>query len=98
MTDRKLRVAMFGAGDFGPHFARYVNAFAELVAVCDPDPAGRARFARETGLDLREFDHPARLLAETDVDAVVITSPNHTHNGHAIFLKTQKRRTPLTTS
>jgi len=84
MTDRKLRVAMFGTGDFGPHFAKYVNAFAELVAVCDPSPERRAHFAQVTGLRLPEFDHHEKLLAEVDVDAVVISSPNHTHKAIAV--------------
>ncbi len=84
MTDQKLRVAMFGTGDFGPHFAKYVNAFAELVAVCDPSAAARANFAEATGLKVAEFDHHDRLLAEVDVDAVVICSANHTHRDIAV--------------
>jgi predicted dehydrogenase len=69
---------MFGAGDFGPQFARYVAEVGEVVAVCDPSPAGRARF-HNAGLHVPEFADTERLLAETDLDAVAITSPNHTH-------------------
>jgi predicted dehydrogenase len=84
MKDRKLRVAMFGTGDFGPVFTKYVNEFAELVAVCDPNPQGLARFAQVSGLNLPGFDHYEKLLAETDIDAAVITSTNHTHKDIAV--------------
>lgn len=84
MTDSKLRFALIGTGDFGPHFAPYINEVAELVAVCDPNPEARARFAEQTGMSLPEFDNHERLLAETDIDAVAITSPNFTHKDIAI--------------
>jgi glucose-fructose oxidoreductase len=70
---------MFGAGNFGAFFARYVEEFAHLVAICDPSPAARARFAEVSGLKLPEYDDYNRLLAEVDVDGVVLTGPNHTH-------------------
>ncbi len=78
-TVKPFRFALFGAGDFGPHFAPYINEFAELVAVCDPNSHARADFARHTGLDLPGFDHHEVLLDAVDVDAVVIASPNFTH-------------------
>jgi len=84
MTSRRLRFALFGSGDFGPHFARYIQEVAELVAVCDPRPDARQSFARQTGLQLAEFDNPDRLLAGADIDAVAITSPNFTHRDIAV--------------
>ena len=78
MTTRRLRFALFGTGDFGPQFARYIQEVADVVAVCDPKPEARANFARQTGLHLPEFDHHLRLLAEVDLDAVALTSPNFT--------------------
>lgn len=79
MDNRKLRFAMCGVGDFGPYFAPYINEVAELVAICDPKKEARARFGQVTGLQLAEFDEHERLLAEVDIDAVAITSPNFTH-------------------
>ena len=79
MTDKKLRFGLCGAGNFGPYFTPYIKEIADLVAICDPSPDARARFARETGLDLPGFDDHEKLLANVDVDAVVITSPNFTH-------------------
>jgi predicted dehydrogenase len=82
--NRKLRVGLFGAGDFGREFARYVREYAALVAVCEPDAAARARFAAATGLHLPEFERPGDLLAGVEVDAVAITSPHHTHKEIAV--------------
>ena len=79
MAEKRLRVGLIGTGDFGPHFAPYINEFAELVAICDPSEAGRANFAEHTGLELPGFDHHEKLLDEVDVDAVVVASPNFTH-------------------
>jgi glucose-fructose oxidoreductase len=79
MKDRRLRFALFGTGAFGPHFAPYVNEVAELVAICDPSREARDNFVRQTRLQVAPFDDPQRLLAEADVDAVALTSPNFTH-------------------
>ncbi len=84
MADEKLRFALIGTGDFGPHFAPYINEVAELVAVCDPNPESRTHFKEQTGLDLPEFDHHEKLLSGIDVDAVAITSPNFTHKEIAV--------------
>ena len=84
MNDRKLRFAVIGCGDFAPYFAPYINEVAEVVAICDPRPEGRARFRQLTGLALLEFEDYERLLAEVDLDAVAITSANHTHKAIAI--------------
>jgi len=84
MPSRKLRFALFGVGDFGPHFAPYIREVADLVAICDPKPEARLSFAEKTGLQLPEFDNPKRLLTSVDIDAVAITSPNFTHKEIAI--------------
>jgi len=79
MAKNRLRFAVFGAGDFGPQLARYINEVAEVVAVCDPNPAARASFRRELGQNIRDYAGHESLLTEVDLDAVAITSPNHTH-------------------
>ena len=84
MSAPKLRFALFGTGDFGPQFAQYVNEFAELVAVCDPDRHARAGFVETTGLELLEFNHHEQLLEDVDIDAVAIASPNFTHREIAV--------------
>src|SRR5437667_4651081 len=84
MQNRRLRFALFGAGDFGPHFAPYINEVAELVAICDPKPECRQNFVHQTGLQIAQFDDPDRLLASVDLDAVAITSANFTHKDIAV--------------
>lgn len=84
MKSRRLRFGLLGCGGFGPEFARYIGEVAEVVALCDPDPQARARFRDRTGLQLPEFEQHERMLAEVEMDAVAITSPNHTHKEIAI--------------
>ncbi|MCH2114822.1 MAG: Gfo/Idh/MocA family oxidoreductase [Pirellulales bacterium] len=84
ISHEKLRVGLIGTGSFGPNFATYITEHADLVAVCDPNPAGRDEFAKQTGLRLPEFDHHEGLLEAADVDAVVICSPNATHKEIAV--------------
>jgi UDP-N-acetyl-2-amino-2-deoxyglucuronate dehydrogenase len=84
MSGKKLRFAMFGTGNFGPFFARYINEAAELVAICDPSAEARARFVESTQLKVRGFENYQELLDTVAVDAVALTGPNHTHKAIAI--------------
>ena len=84
MQKDKLRFALFGLGDFGPQFAHYLNEVAEVVAVCDPSAAARARFVDNSQRRLRIFEDYEQLLDSVDVDAVAITSPNFTHKAIAV--------------
>jgi 1,5-anhydro-D-fructose reductase (1,5-anhydro-D-mannitol-forming) len=49
-----------------------------LVAVCDPDPASRAAAERAGA---RGHADLAGLIAEPDVEAVYVATPNHLHRG-----------------
>lgn len=80
----RLRCAIVGCGDFAPYFAPYVIRHAELVAICDPNPAGRERCLGMLGLDLPQFESHQSLLSGCELDAVVITSANYTHAPIAI--------------
>ncbi len=80
----KLRFALFGCGDFGPYFAPYIMEIAELVAICDPNPAALAEFSRRVSGSFRDYQHPAQLLDQEDIDAVAIASPNFTHKDIAV--------------
>jgi len=72
------RVAVAGLGYWGPNLARNFDDIAELAWLCDLDPGKRDRFAarhpraRATG----DFDE---VLADPDLDAVVIATPVPTH-------------------
>jgi len=84
MSDKVLRFAMVGTGNFGPFFAKYINEVAQLVAICDPSAEARARFVESTKLKVLEFANHEELLDTVEVDAVALTGPNHTHKAIAI--------------
>src|SRR5215470_12735381 len=75
-----LRVAVVGAGYWGPNLIRNFAACsaAELVAVCDRDAARLAQVLRNypgvAAVD--DFDD---LLSRSDIDAVAIATPVNTH-------------------
>jgi hypothetical protein len=61
-----------------------------IVALCDPDPAQMESLAKDLGKKganasgMTKFQDYRRLLERPDIDAVVVTSPNHWHALHAI--------------
>lgn len=81
MTD-PLRVAVIGAGYWGPNLARNFRAAPDwdLVAVCDLD-AERARRVVGPRSTVEVVTSTADLLARDDVDAVAVATPAATHVG-----------------
>lgn len=78
-----IGVAVIGAGVMGADHARIIAtevAGAELVAVCDADPA-RAEAAAHGA---RTSEDPFAVIADPAVDAVIVASPDATHHGLAI--------------
>ncbi len=77
--DRDLRVGLIGLGSMGRNHLRILGTIpgARLVAVADPDIS--ALDAATAGTDAQAFAEPMALLAEADLDAVVIASPTTTH-------------------
>lgn len=80
MTHSALRIAVVGAGYWGPNLVRNFRGAPDwdLVAVCDLDESrarkvvgARSTVEVETSLD--------RLLARDDIDAVAIATPARTH-------------------
>lgn len=80
---RTLRVAVVGVGNVGGTHARELLhgkvRRAALVAVCDPNPEARARFAGVPG-----FTRQSELLAAGIADAVLIATPHYDHTPLAI--------------
>ena len=80
-----LRVAVVGAGYWGPNLARNfaMSSDWELVAICDMDLERAGALARKTG-------NPAvvpsvdELLRDHKIDAVAIATPARTHHGIAM--------------
>jgi myo-inositol 2-dehydrogenase/D-chiro-inositol 1-dehydrogenase len=78
-----LGVGVIGAGVMGSEHARLVReetSGAQLVAVCDADPARAGAAASGT----RVFEDAQALIAAPEVEAVVIASPDATHAEYAL--------------
>jgi UDP-N-acetyl-2-amino-2-deoxyglucuronate dehydrogenase len=80
ITDRKVRFALAGCGRIAAnHFesiAQHADR-AELVAVCDSDPAALAAATARTGA--QGYAHYPQMLAEVDADCVVLATPSGLH-------------------
>ena len=80
ITDRKLRFALAGCGRIAANHVEAINRHAgraELVAVCDSDPAALAAAAAQTGA--RGFAGYEQMLAEAGADCVVLATPSGLH-------------------
>ncbi|TFB89337.1 Gfo/Idh/MocA family protein [Cryobacterium luteum] len=77
----KLRIAVIGAGYWGPNLARNFDAGPdwELVAVCDRDRA-RAQLVADRHGGVRVVTALDDLLTAEDIDAVAIATPAATHH------------------
>jgi predicted dehydrogenase len=77
-NNEKLRVGLVGCGGQGGSLAQAVarTQALSLVACADPDTAAAGR-AAVYGQDASTHASVAALLAEADVDAVVIATPHH---------------------
>ncbi|HET7724251.1 MAG TPA: Gfo/Idh/MocA family oxidoreductase [Propionibacteriaceae bacterium] len=80
-----LRVAVIGAGYWGPNLVRNFRSSPDwdLVAVCDLDAQRAARVIGDRSTVEVETD-VARLLQRDDIDAVAIATPARTHAELAI--------------
>jgi UDP-N-acetylglucosamine 3-dehydrogenase len=77
--DRELRVGLIGLGSMGRNHLRVLGLAdgAKLAAVADPDGEALAAAIAATGA--QGFAEPLALIAESDLDAVVIAAPTTTH-------------------
>jgi predicted dehydrogenase len=75
-----VRVGLVGLGYWGPNLARNIadHPRAELVWLCDTNPRALAGVARRYP-DARRTERIEELLADPDLDAVVIATPVATH-------------------
>lgn len=91
---RHLNVGLIGLGRLGHLYAQFLSGrvnSAKLVAVADVDPARARQTAEEFGAP-RHYIEPLALLDDPAVDAVVITTPTHTHK--EIVIASLDRRKP----
>lgn len=85
IVDRKIRFGLVGCGRISANHINAIGAHAdraELVAVCDVDPAALGAAVARTGA--RGYDSLTALLAAGDVDAVALATPSGVHAEQAI--------------
>jgi predicted dehydrogenase len=77
--DRELRVGLAGLGSMGRNHLRVLRARQDvrLVAVADPVPDALA--AATNPSDVQGFAEPLAMVAEADLDAIVIAAPTMAH-------------------
>lgn len=79
------RIGLLGYGAIGHEHSAAIAAVEglELAAVCDTNPA-RIAAARALAPQLRGYDSGAALLADPDLDLVVVSTPPNTHADWAL--------------
>jgi UDP-N-acetyl-2-amino-2-deoxyglucuronate dehydrogenase len=85
ITDRKIRFAIVGCGRISKNHIGSIREHvqdAELVGVCDIDPAALAAAVKETGA--KGYADIDALLADSNADIVVLTTPSGIHPTHAV--------------
>ena len=85
VTDRKVRFALVGCGRIAANHMESVKVHAgraEMIAVCDPDPARLAAAVERTGA--RGYPSLEAMLAAETPDCVIITTPSGLHSQQVI--------------
>jgi len=77
--DGPLRIGLAGLGSMGRNHLRILSSRSDctLAAVADPIPAALAAAVRSTGA--QGFAEPLAMIAEADLDALVIAAPTTAH-------------------
>jgi predicted dehydrogenase len=81
-SGRELRVGLAGLGSMGRNHLRVLRARpgCRLVAVADPVPEVlAAATSNDDGPDAQGFSEPLAMIAEADLDAVVLAAPTTSH-------------------
>jgi len=81
-----IRIGLAGLGNFGRQHAAVLADLegVELVALCDPDPEALGAQLQGLGLVGRRYERFEALIADPDLDAVVIATPEPLHHQHAL--------------
>ncbi len=86
-TERVLKIGIIGTGNRGVGcFGALLTprADARVAALMDPNPVRLEAAAAKIGLDAARYTDAAEMLAHEALDALIITSPDYSHAGHAV--------------
>lgn len=92
VVGRKVRFALVGCGRIASNHMEAIKSHAEraeLVSVCDTDPARLKAAVERTGAS--GYANLDALLANTDADCVVLTTPSGLHAQQAMRVATAGR-------
>ena len=78
---QKIRYALIGCGSMGREHIENIKTLdgTEITAIADPNANSRAAAQALIPGPARAFDNYQDLLAQGGFDALVISTPNHTH-------------------
>jgi len=74
-----IRIGIIGLGGMGRYHLAHLLNLARVVALCDVHHSRLLNAAESAGLESGIFANYRELLAARNVDAVVISTPDHWH-------------------
>jgi UDP-N-acetylglucosamine 3-dehydrogenase len=78
-ADRELRVGLAGLGSMGRNHLRILAGRPDIRLVAVADPVAEALEAAVTASGAQPFDQPMAMIAEAELDALVIAAPTTAH-------------------
>jgi predicted dehydrogenase len=78
-ADRELRVGLAGLGSMGRNHLRILAGRADIRLAAIADPVAMALDAAVSSCDAQAFDEPLAMIAEAELDAIVIAAPTTSH-------------------
>jgi UDP-N-acetylglucosamine 3-dehydrogenase len=79
VADRELRVGLAGLGSMGRNHLRILAGRPDIRLVAVADPVAEALEAAVTASGAQPFDQPMAMIAEAELDALVIAAPTTAH-------------------
>jgi len=84
-ANERVRVGVIGCGGRGRYVARWMReAGAEIAGAADVYLPNAERMKEESGGGCAVYQDFRRLLERTDIDAVLVATPDHWHAGAAV--------------
>jgi predicted dehydrogenase len=77
--DGPLRVGLAGLGSMGRNHLRILSGRGDISLAAIADPVGDVLEAAAAGADTQRFAEPLAMIAEAELDAVVIAAPTTAH-------------------
>ena len=78
-ADRELRVGLAGLGSMGRNHLRILAGRPDIRLAAIADPVAAALDAAISSCDAQAFDEPLAMIAEAELDAIVIAAPTTSH-------------------